>query len=213
MEERPLCVEAHSTVSVDDALFPCSLACTTTANLCPYSNCLFYLPLDSSTNSQNEDQLRRQAGDQGMDTNGDKDALISRIVAEKRKKDDDDDDDEGGRGKGGKKMKMLCDSSSSSSSSALTKIEQKGNALVVRGKAKMSVDSLPSNMHGMSAPQLRSVCASNGLLHLIPKDATKYEILSIIEAECYDDGKREKVVESEDDASDASDDGDDVQVM
>jgi hypothetical protein len=146
-----------------------------------------------------------------MDTGGDKDDLISRIVAEKRKKGDDD-DDEGGRGKGGKKMKMLCDSSSSSSS-ALTKIDQKGNALVVRGKTKMSIDSLPSNMHGMSAPQLRSVCASNGLLHLIPKDATKSEILSIIEAECYDDGKREKVVESEDDASDASDDGDDVQVM
>jgi hypothetical protein len=144
-----------------------------------------------------------------MDTGGDKDDLISRIVAEKRKKGDDD-DDEGGRGKGGKKMKMLCDSSSSS---ALTKIDQKGNALVVRGKTKMSIDSLPSNMHGMSAPQLRSVCASNGLLHLIPKDATKSEILSIIEAECYDDGKREKVVESEDDASDASDDGDDVQVM
>jgi hypothetical protein len=145
-----------------------------------------------------------------MDTGGDKDDLISRIVAEKRKKGDDD-DDEGGRGKGGKKMKMLCDSSSSSS--ALTKIDQKGNALVVRGKTKMSIDSLPSNMHGMSAPQLRSVCASNGLLNLIPKDATKSEILSIIEAECYDDGKREKVAESEDDASDASDDGDDVQVM
>lgn len=147
-----------------------------------------------------------------MDTDGDKDDLISRIVAEKRKKGDDD-DDEGGRGKGGKKMKMLCDSSSSSSSSALTKIEQKGNALVVRGKTKISVDSLPSNIHGMSAPQLRSVCASNGLLHLIPKDATKYEILNIIESECYQDGKPEKVVESEDDASDASDDGDDVQVM
>jgi hypothetical protein len=145
-----------------------------------------------------------------MDTGGDKDDLISRIVAEKRKKGDDD-DDEGGRGKGGKKMKMLCDSSSSSS--ALTKIDQKGNALVVRGKTKMSIDSLPSNMHGMSAPQLRSVCASNGLLNLIPKDATKSEILSIIEAECYDDGKREKVAESEDDASDASDEGDDVQVM
>lgn len=163
-------------------------------------------------NTQNEDQLRRQASDQGMDTAGDKDDLISRIVAEKRKKgDDDDDDDEGRRGKGGKKMKMLCDSSSSSS--ALTKISQKGNALVVRGKSKISIDSLPSNIHGMSAPQLRSVCASNGLLHLLPKDATKSEILSIIEAECYDDGKREKVVESEDDASDASDDGDDVQVL
>jgi hypothetical protein len=147
-----------------------------------------------------------------MDTGGDKDDLISRIVAEKRKKGDDD-DDEGGRGKGGKKTKMLCDSSSSSSSSALTKIDQKGNALVVRGKTKMSTDSLPSNIHGMSAPQLRSVCASNGLLHLLQKNATKSEILSIIEAECYDDGKREKVAESEDDASDASDDGDYVQVM
>lgn len=149
-----------------------------------------------------------------MDTAGDKDDLISRIVAEKRNRGDDDDDDEGGRGKvkGGKKLKMLCDSSSSSSSS-LMKIEEKGNAIVVRGKKKVSVDSLPSNMHGMSAPQLRSVCAANGLLHLIPKNASKSEILSIIEAECYDDGKREKVVESEDDASDASDDDDDVQVM
>jgi hypothetical protein len=48
-------------------------------------------------------------------------------------------------------------------------------------------------MHSLSAEQLRSVCAANGLLHLLPKNkanVTKYDILRILERELYgDDGE------------------------
>ena len=140
-----------------------------------------------------------------MDIEGDKDDLISRLVT-KRKGERDDEDDAGGRLKG-KKMKMLGDATSYSS--ALVKKEEGSNAVVVRGKVKISAASLPSQMHSMTAPQLRSVCAANGMLHLLPKDASKSEILHIIESECYDEGKTKEQSFSDDDASDATDDGSD----
>ena len=142
-----------------------------------------------------------------MDIEGDKDDLISRLVS-KRKQEGDDEDGTGGRLKG-KKMKLLEDATSSSS--ALVKIEKESNELVIRGKVKISAASLPSQMHSMTAPQLRSVCAANGMLHLLPKDASKSEILHVIESECYDEGKHKESAEnvSDDDASDASDEGSD----
>jgi hypothetical protein len=140
-----------------------------------------------------------------MDIEGDKDDLISRLVT-KRKGERDDEDDTGGKLKG-KKMKMLGDATSSSS--ALVKKEEGSNAVVVRGNVKISAASLPSQMHSMTAPQLRSVCAANSMLHLLPKDASKSEILHIIESECYDEGKPREQSVSDDDASDASDDGSD----
>ena len=147
-----------------------------------------------------------------MAITGDKDELISRIVQAKRKKADDE-EEESGQMKSFKKLKLLGDgsSSSSSSSSSLVKIEEKSSAMVVGKKVKLSAESLPHNMYSMSAPQLRSVCAANGLLHLIAKDASKGEIIKTLEEECYDDGEKKKVKdeESEDDASDASDHGDD----
>ena len=159
-----------------------------------------------------------------MDTEGDKDDLISRIAATKRKAEEDDEDDEeerGKRGGKGKNMKKLMDSSSSSSSSTSSSssaiVDKKDNqSIMIRNKNKITCDSLPSNMHSLSAPQLRSVCAANGLLHLLPKNASKSEILHILESEVYDDGKREKIVESEsdDDASVASDDGgSDIEIL
>ena len=68
------------------------------------------------------------------------------------------------------------------------------DALVVSKKRqRITADDLPSNMHSLSAEQLRSVCAANGLLHLLPKDkadVTKYDILRILERELYgDDGE------------------------
>ena len=141
-----------------------------------------------------------------MDIEGDKDDLISRLVT-KRKEEGGEDDGAGGRLKG-KKMKLL--EGATSSSSALVKKEKESNVLAIRGKVKISVASLPSQMHSMTAPQLRSVCAANGMLHLLPKDASKSEILHIIESECYDEGKlREAENVSDDDASDASDEGSD----
>ena len=142
-----------------------------------------------------------------MNIEGDKDDLISRLVT-KRKQEGDDEDNAGGRLKG-KKMKLLGDATSSSS--ALVKKEKESNELVVRGKVKISAASLPSQMHSMTAPQLRSVCAANGILHLLPKHASKSEILHIIESECYDEGKHRESAEnvSDDGASDASDEGSD----
>lgn len=141
--------------------------------------------------AQNEDQLRSQAQDDGVDTEGDKDDIISRLAA-KRKQEDNDDEDNGGMG--GKKMKILGNgknpgsSSSSSSSSALTnhKSNDSNNSIVIRSKQRIVVDNLPANMHSMSEAQLRSVCAANGILHLISKTDTKSDILNILENDIYD---------------------------
>ena len=69
---------------------------------------LFLIFLQLLFNYQNEDQLRRQAEDGGIDTEGDKDDLISRIAAVKRKAEEDEDDENegGGRGSDSKDKKM-----------------------------------------------------------------------------------------------------------
>ena len=40
-------------------------------------------------------------------------------------------------------------------------------------------------MHTMSTEQLRSVCAANGVLHLLPKDAVQSDIIEMLEGLLY----------------------------
>ena len=40
-------------------------------------------------------------------------------------------------------------------------------------------------MHTMSTEQLRSVCAANGVLHMVPKDAVQSEIIDMLEGLLY----------------------------
>ncbi len=53
-------------------------------------------------------------------------------------------------------------------------------------KAASSGDSIPSNLHSMSAAQLRAVCASHDLLHLVDKGMSKAELLDVLENEFYE---------------------------
>mmetsp|Transcript_26973 Transcript_26973/g.25830 ORF Transcript_26973/g.25830 Transcript_26973/m.25830 type:complete len:108 (+) Transcript_26973:1581-1904(+) len=103
-------------------------------------------------------------------------------------------------------MKLLNDKSSSSSSTAKNSTD-----IMIKTKVKLNINNLPSNMNSMSVAQLRSVCASNGMLHLLAKDSTKSDILDIIENEMYGhDGKKKKEkAEESDNDSDASDHGGD----
>lgn len=128
---------------------------------------------------------------------GDKDDLISRLAEKKREAEDESDT------KTNKKMKLLNNSSSSSSISNKNKSE-----IMIHQKIKLNINNLPSNMNSMGAEQLRSVCACNGMLHLLTKDMTKSDILDIIENELYgNDGEKKKKQVESDDGSDASDDG------
>ena len=182
---------------------------------------------------QNEDQLRRQAEDTGLDTLGDKDDLISRIAGMKRQAEELEGNEEDQKmklkGKNGRKVLAIGDSSSSTSSSTSTSSSgfldnkrEKESSIIIRKKSTISVDSLPSNLHSLSAPQLRSVCAANNLLHLISKNASKSEILNMIENEVYHDCKKENVnsigsddkSDDEDDVSIASnDEGSDIEIL
>lgn len=166
--------------------------------------------------------MRRQAEDTGLDTEGDKDDLISRIVGLKRQAEDIDedvDDKRRGNSKIGKNVKTIengfnSNTSSSTSFSNSSSIEGKkeNSSIVIRKKSKISIDSLPSNLHSLSAPQLRSVCASNGLLHLISKNASKLEILDMIENEVYNDGKKDEMEKKGDGDKNEDEDEDDVSV-
>ena len=182
---------------------------------------------------QNEDQLRRQAEDTGLDTLGDKDDLISRIAGMKRQAEELEGNEEDKKmklkGKNGRKVLAIGNSSSSTSFSTSTSSTgfydnkgEKESSIIIRKKSTVSVDSLPSNLHSLSAPQLRSVCAANNLLHLISKNASKSEILNMIENEVYHDGKKENVnsigsddkSDDEDDVSIASnDEGSDIEIL
>ena len=103
---------------------------------------------------------------------------------------------------------MITNSSSNSSSStssggkgetstALVRIEKDKNELMVSKKRSLRVEDFPQNMQAMTATQLRSVCAANGLLSLLPKDATKSDILDIIEDQLYGSGGDNTVVSNQ----------------
>lgn len=131
-----------------------------------------------------DEQLRLQAKESNIsDVDGDdRDTLISKIVEARR---DNDADVGGGRGRGsgsggGKRTLMITDSKESSSRSG-----RGGDKKSPLKRQRLSIESLPSNLHSLDVSQLRSICASHGLLKLLPKNATKSEILDIIEDEVY----------------------------
>ncbi|KAJ1407020.1 hypothetical protein B484DRAFT_456666 [Ochromonadaceae sp. CCMP2298] len=129
------------------------------------------------------DQLRSQAGGLQLDTTGDKDDLISRIV-------------------------QHSGSAGSSSSGAIQDApeskKRKNNELVVAKQAKrgssastaLVIDgrdndedlpsSIPSDYQGRSAAQLKSMCACHGLLSGLPKNAKKSDYISALESAMFD---------------------------
>ena len=162
--------------------------------------------------------MRRQAEDTGLDTEGDKDDLISRIAGMKRQAEELEENEQEDKkmklkGRSGKKVLAIGNSSSSTSTSSSgfhDKKKDDHSSIIIRKKSTISVDSLPSNLHSLSAPQLRSVCAANNLLHLISKNASKSEILNMIENEVYHDGKKDN--KGSNGSDNKSDDEDDVSI-
>jgi hypothetical protein len=147
-----------------------------------------------SHNSQlwllDDDQVRHRAVDLGVDASGSKEEVIQRIAG-------------GGRGSAhagagvGRGSYLITNGEDPSTSSKTGDSSRKrkevgsgdepGFAIVSKSKARrLHADDLPSNFHSLSAAQLRTVCASNGLLSMLPPKATKDEIISLIEDELYE---------------------------
>jgi len=96
-------------------------------------------------------QLKKQCSVEGLKQNGSKDELIMRLSAHRAEKD----------------SRLLMNGTS--------------NGRSRRSKKRaFTRDSLPDNLHSMSVPQIRSICAAHGFL---PKMETKDEIIEEIEAQ------------------------------
>lgn len=147
----------------------------------------------------NEEQLRAQAGSLNLDVSGDKDDLISRIVSQ----DNSTVGNSGGTARiknaptssaGKRKRSEETASSSTSSALVLSASQSAGSssgagskALVrVQKPAASATDSLPSNYHAYSAAQLRSMCAAQGLLGLLPKKAVKVDMIKVLEKTVFE---------------------------
>eukprot|EP01032_Pedospumella_encystans_P014651 gene14651-16808_t len=143
----------------------------------------------------NEEQLRAQAGSLNLDISGDKDDLISRIVSQ--------DSSTVGNSGGTARIKNAPTSSagkrkrseeSTSSALVLSTTQSAGSssgagskALVRAQKpAQSASDALPSNYHSYSAAQLRSMCAAQGLLGILPKKAVKADMIKILEKTVFE---------------------------
>lgn len=141
----------------------------------------------------NEDQVRAQAIAMNIDASGDKDDLICRIVSQ-----------EGGAGASARIQDTSASSSGkrkragtkSDASSALVVSsgasgdngKSKGSNALVRSTAKAAAaaDSVPSNFQSYSAAQLRSMCAAQGLLGMLPKNAVKLDMIEALERTVFD---------------------------
>jgi hypothetical protein len=127
------------------------------------------------------DQLRSQAGSLKLDTNGDKDDLISRIVS-----------NSGSSSSSSSSSGAIMDSKKRKNNELVVSSSKKGssasNALVVGGGRDDEdfTSSIPSDFHGRSAAQLKSMCACHGLLAGLPKNATKSDYVEALEAAMYD---------------------------
>lgn len=153
-----------------------------------------------------DDDLRNQAKQMNLDTSGDKDDLISRIAAEKQN----DEENKGDFSKyGGSNKKSTTHSNLLLENKGGSKKNNNSNnnqMVLSNGKRRLSLDSLPSNIHSMEANQLRSVCAANGLLDENSKKFKyKHEYLDLIESHIYEPGStptEKKRVDSDSDDDD-----------
>jgi hypothetical protein len=154
----------------------------------------------------NEDQLRAQALIANLDVSGDKDDLISRIVSHegaasgpvassssvplltmkesnpasgKRKR---------GAASTGSSALVVCGANAGdgAGAGAGTEKSSSSSALVRKmARSDASAGDIPSNYQAYSAAQLRSMCASQGLLGLLPKNAVKLDMINVLEKTIY----------------------------
>jgi hypothetical protein len=118
----------------------------------------------------NDEQIRHRAVERGLDDTGSKDEVIQRLVNRDK---NDNDELSSGIAVARRKRKAQCEDSDS--------------AVVIKRKIRsIPADSVPSNLYGMSVSQLKSFCASNGLLSPLAPKATKDEIIATIEEAVYE---------------------------
>ena len=147
----------------------------------------------------NEEQLRAQAGSLNLDISGDKDELICRIVSQ----DTSTVGNSGGTARiknaptssAGKRKRSEEATSNTSSALVLSTTQSAsssssgaGSKALVRAQksAQSASDALPSNYHSYSAAQLRSMCAAQGLLGLLPKKAVKADMIKVLEKTVFE---------------------------
>lgn len=106
--------------------------------------------------------LKRQAKIQDIDADGSRDELIGRLAAS-----------------------SYGSSSSSTGKRALAITDGEGQGRVKLAQRRLTADSLPKNYQSMSLAQLRSVLAAHG--RSIPDDATKSDVLDMIDSELYEE--------------------------
>lgn len=151
----------------------------------------------------NEDQLRSQAATLKLDISGDKDALISRIVTSTDGTQPTSSSGSGGFHQidngdtqaAGKKRSRNDDNEAATSTALVTssskasgkRSKASSSSLTVHKSARDgAIDALPSNLHAYSAAQLRSMCAAQGRLGLIPKNAVKADLIAVLEKDVYE---------------------------
>ena len=150
----------------------------------------------------NEEQIRKQAIQAGVDCSGNKDEMIANIFAVKEGKHEQASSRSGSMSnhllltnanddkhttKRPAASSPSSSSSSSSSSSAMVTTNNQTSITEFKKRKRIHIDTLPSNLHSLSVAQLRSVCASNGLLSFLRDDMTKTEILDMMDDFIFDD--------------------------
>jgi hypothetical protein len=161
-----------------------------------------------------EGQLREQAGQLHLDTSGDKDTLIDRIVSHSDHSAGPDE-----KKRGAKKTAHIEDATDEHAASGSRKrkadnADATDQALVVaspgnkrknrksgseKGAAQedrvvarensagtSAAEDLPSDLQSYSAAQLRSMCAAQGLLGLLPKKAVKSDMVRLLETKVFE---------------------------
>ena len=135
-----------------------------------------------------EGQIKKQAKLLNIDSSGDKDDVIERIVQHKASSGSSSSD----KNTSGKRKLITHDGSVSSTispSGVITIIDDDDSRALVSSGAKkkrvVDVDSLPTNFYSMDFAQLRSLCAAHNLRSRIPKDATKSDLIELLENEWF----------------------------
>jgi hypothetical protein len=139
---------------------------------------------DGTTRRSDRKRLRNRAEEEKEeDDENDKDKKELDELFGDDNDNEEDDDYEDKKKKKNKKQKM-------SSSLALVPVSHKNEVVLAKKKPQkpkvINVDMLPSNLYSLSVNQLRSLCVSNGLKSLIPKNAKKSDLLDLLEEEIYE---------------------------
>jgi curved DNA-binding protein CbpA len=135
-----------------------------------------------------DDQLRSHAQGLNLDASGDSADLIGRIVKSSKQKEEEQEQEQEmpkrGRGKQSSSL-LLTDGSTTGSKRKVDSSSALVSSSKAAAKRNKKIETMPTNLHSMSAKQLRAICASNDLMHLIDSGMSKADLLDVLENEYY----------------------------